>query len=189
MNSMRPIGITAQRFSSTSGVPTWNAGGAAPGAVCRGGRSSSARMRRTRRIKARRNSKATTASGSARAAVGLGIGGQHDPVPGDANARRDALPPRSGRSSRSTLMFTNCAFVSAAAVVSSSEDSWAMTWHQWQAEYPTESRMGLFSERARSSASGPHGCQATGLSACWRRQAWFRSPGRSWAGLHSRILS
>jgi hypothetical protein len=42
-------------------------------------------------------------------------------------------------------MFTKCAFMSA-AVVSSSEDSWAMTWYQWQAEYPTESRIGLFSE-------------------------------------------
>jgi hypothetical protein len=38
----------------------------------------------------------------------------------------------SGRSSRSTLTQTNPAFISA-AVASSSKDSWAMTWHQWQA--------------------------------------------------------
>ena len=38
----------------------------------------------------------------------------------------------SGRSSRSTLMFTNSPFISAAVSVSSN-DSCAMTWHQWQA--------------------------------------------------------
>ena len=40
---------------------------------------------------------------------------------------------RSGRSSRSTLTFTKSRFMSAAVSVSSN-DSWAMTWHQWQAE-------------------------------------------------------
>ena len=36
----------------------------------------------------------------------------------------------SGRSSRSTLTFTKSSFMSA-AVVSLSNDSCAMTWHQW----------------------------------------------------------
>ena len=38
----------------------------------------------------------------------------------------------SGRSSRSTLIATRCSFISA-AVAGSSNDSWAITWHQWQA--------------------------------------------------------
>ena len=38
----------------------------------------------------------------------------------------------SGRSSRSTLMLTNRSFISA-AVSGSSNNSCAMTWHQWQA--------------------------------------------------------
>ena len=38
----------------------------------------------------------------------------------------------SGRSSRSTLMFTNPSFM-ISAVSGFSNDSWAMTWHQWQA--------------------------------------------------------
>src|SRR5207249_11432037 len=44
-----------------------------------------------------------------------------------------------------------------------------MTWHQWHAAYPTESRTALSSARARANASSPHGYQSTGLSACWRR--------------------
>jgi hypothetical protein len=44
-----------------------------------------------------------------------------------------------------------------------------MTWHQWQAAYPIDSRMGLSSLAALSSASGPHGNQSTGLWACWSR--------------------
>src|SRR5205807_6302504 len=44
-----------------------------------------------------------------------------------------------------------------------------MTWHQWHAAYPTESRTALSSARAFSNASSPHGYQSTGLSACWRR--------------------
>ena len=39
----------------------------------------------------------------------------------------------SGRSSRSTLMATRFSF-SSAAVCGSSNDSCAITWHQWQAE-------------------------------------------------------
>ena len=39
----------------------------------------------------------------------------------------------SGRSSRSTFTQTNRSFMSA-AICSSSNDSCAITWHQWQAE-------------------------------------------------------
>ena len=39
----------------------------------------------------------------------------------------------SGRSSRSTFTFTNQRFISS-AVAGSSNDSWAITWHQWQEE-------------------------------------------------------
>ena len=39
----------------------------------------------------------------------------------------------SGRSSRSTLMHTNRSFISA-AISGSSNDSCAITWHQWHAE-------------------------------------------------------
>ena len=74
----------------------------------------------------------------------------------------------SGRSSRSSLMHTKRSFMSS-AVCSISKDSRSMTWHQWQAEYPMESRIGRSSLRARSSASSPHGYQSTGLSLCWRR--------------------
>ena len=44
-----------------------------------------------------------------------------------------------------------------------------MTWHQWQAEYPTDNRIGTSRFCAAAKASGPHGYQSTGLSACWRR--------------------
>src|SRR5436190_21400038 len=56
-----------------------------------------------------------------------------------------------------------------AATSSSSNDSCAMTWHQWHDEYPTDSRIGLSSARARANASSPHGYQSTGLSACGGR--------------------
>ena len=49
------------------------------------------------------------------------------------------------------------------------EDSCAMTWHQWQAQYPTLSSTGTPRLRASSNASRPHGHQSTGLSACWSR--------------------
>ena len=65
-------------------------------------------------------------------------------------------------------MHTNPAFI-AAATSSSSNDSWAITWHQWQAAYPTDSRIGTSRAAASASASGVHCCQCTGLSACWRR--------------------
>ena len=65
-------------------------------------------------------------------------------------------------------MQTKRAFISA-AVSRSSNDSRSITWHQWQAEYPIESRIGLSSSRARASASSPQAYQSTGLSLCWRR--------------------
>src|ERR1700674_1434072 len=71
----------------------------------------------------------------------------------------------SGRSSRSTLMFTKLSFMTL-AMAGSSNDSCAMTWHQWQAEYPTDSRIGLPVFLASASASSPHGYQSTGLSEC-----------------------
>src|SRR3954451_7992643 len=74
----------------------------------------------------------------------------------------------SGRSSRSTLTLMKCSF-RYAAVASSSNDSWAITWHQWQAAYPTLSRTGTSRRRASSKASGDHSHQSTGLSACCRR--------------------
>ena len=53
----------------------------------------------------------------------------------------------SGRSSRSTLTLTNSSFITA-ATPGSSNDSCAMTWHQWHVEYPTDRKIGL-SSRAR----------------------------------------
>src|SRR5215204_6108782 len=63
------------------------------------------------------------------------------------------------------------------AVSSSSKDSCSITWHQWQAEYPMERRIGRSSARASSKASSPHAYHSTGLSACWRRYglvSWAR---------------
>lgn len=74
----------------------------------------------------------------------------------------------SGRSSRSTFTQTKSAF-SCAAVVSSSKDSCAITWHQWQAAYPTETSTGTPRSRASAKASSPHSRQSTGLSACCSR--------------------
>ena len=44
-----------------------------------------------------------------------------------------------------------------------------MTWHQWHAEYPTDSRTGTSRARAAAKASSDHGHQSTGLSACCSR--------------------
>src|SRR5215472_7706124 len=74
----------------------------------------------------------------------------------------------SGRSSRSTLIATTLAFT-IAAVASSSNDSCAITWHQWQAAYPTDSRTGTSRRRASANASPDQGHQSTGLSACCSR--------------------
>ena len=65
-------------------------------------------------------------------------------------------------------MLTKCS-LRYAAVASSSNDSCAMTWHQWQAAYPTLSSTGTFRWRASPKASSPHSHQSTGLSACWSR--------------------
>ncbi len=59
--------------------------------------------------------------------------------------------------------------LSSPAVTGSSNDSWAMTWHQWQAEYPMERKTGRCWRRATSNASSPQGNQSTGLSACCRK--------------------
>ena len=56
-----------------------------------------------------------------------------------------------------------------AATASFSKDSRSITWHQWQAEYPIERKIGLSSRRAAANASSPHGYQSTGLSACCSR--------------------
>src|SRR5918996_2383436 len=74
----------------------------------------------------------------------------------------------SGLSSRSTFTFTKCSFIMR-AVSSSSKDSRSITWHQWHALYPTESRTGLSSSRALFNASSPQGYQSTGLFLCWSR--------------------
>ncbi len=65
-------------------------------------------------------------------------------------------------------MQTNTSFMRR-ATSSSSKDSWAITWHQWHVEYPTERKTGLSSARARSKASSDQGYQSTGLRACCRR--------------------
>src|SRR3954464_5494408 len=88
----------------------------------------------------------------------------------------------SGRSSRSTLILTNSSFMTS-AVAESSKLSCAMTWHQWQAAYPTESRMGLLARFASASASGPQGHQSTGLCLCCSRYGLVSRASRfSWAG-------
>src|SRR4051794_32187855 len=65
-------------------------------------------------------------------------------------------------------MLTKCS-LRYAAVASSSKDSWAITWHQWHAAYPTLSRIGTLRRRATSNGSSPHSHQSTGLSRCWSR--------------------
>ena len=57
----------------------------------------------------------------------------HPPEPVMAWTASMYTASTSGRSSRSTLMETNDA-LSTSATAGSSNDSWAMTWHQWQAE-------------------------------------------------------
>src|SRR5438067_2046879 len=69
-------------------------------------------------------------------------------------------------------MLTNSRFMTA-ATFSFSNDSCAITWHQWHVEYPTERKIGLFSRRALANASSPQGYQLTGLCACCRRYGDF----------------
>src|SRR4051812_46500088 len=73
-----------------------------------------------------------------------------------------------GRSSRSTLIATKFS-LSTRAIASFSKLSCSITWHQWQAEYPIDRKIGRFSRRARSIASSPHEYQSTGLSRCCKR--------------------
>jgi len=54
------------------------------------------------------------------------------PCPVSAVTASMYSPSRSGRSSRSTFTFTYRSFISA-AVSPSSNDSCAITWHQWHA--------------------------------------------------------
>ena len=74
----------------------------------------------------------------------------------------------SGRSSRSTFIETKALFMRV-AILGSWNDSCAITWHQWQVEYPIDKKIGLFSFSAFWKASGSQGYQSTGLSACCRR--------------------
>src|SRR5919106_5896962 len=89
-------------------------------------------------------------------------------------------------------MHTNPEFI-AAATCSSSNDSCAITWHQWQAAYPIDSRIGTSRDAASASASGVHCCQCTGLSACWRRYGLVASeralaPGLTFGVLIERLV-
>ena len=55
----------------------------------------------------------------------------HPPEPVMPTVASIVTASTSGRSSRSTLTFTKCSFITR-AVARSSKDSCAMTWHQWQ---------------------------------------------------------
>src|SRR5262249_20389512 len=54
----------------------------------------------------------------------------------------------------------------------------AITWHQWQAAYPTDSRTGTSRRFASANASSDHGHQSTGLSACCSRYGLVAFPSR-----------
>src|SRR4051812_16523310 len=74
-------------------------------------------------------------------------------------------------------MQTKCSLTKSATRLSSN-DSCAMTWHQWHAAYPTDSRIGTPRSRAAANASSPHCHQSTGLSLCWRRYGLVASARR-----------
>src|ERR1700722_18004737 len=78
----------------------------------------------------------------------------------------------SGRSSRSSLIAMNSR-LRISAIRSFSNDSWAITWHQWQVEYPIERKMGLSWSRAAVKAGSPQDSQFTGLCACCLRYGLF----------------
>jgi hypothetical protein len=101
-------------------------------------------------------------SGNANTVIG------HPPLPDIAWVASMYTASTSGRSSRSTFTATN-PWRRTSATSPSSNDSWAMTWHQWQAEYPTETSTGTSRRAASASASGPHAHHSTGLSTCWAR--------------------
>ena len=77
-------------------------------------------------------------------------------------------------------MLTKCS-LRVAATSSSSNTSAAMTWHQWQDEYPMDRKIGRSWARASARVSGDHGYQSTGLWACSSRYVdpeptrWFPS--------------
>ena len=62
-------------------------------------------------------------------------------------------------------MLTKLSFISL-AILGFSNDSCAITWHQWQVEYPTERNTGLFSLFASEKASSDQGHHSTGLAWC-----------------------
>ena len=68
--------------------------------------------------------------------------------------------------------------LSTSATASSSNDSCAITWHQWQAAYPTEISTGTSRRLASANASADHGHQCTGLSLCCSRYGEVASPSR-----------
>ena len=78
-------------------------------------------------------------------------------VPVSAVVARMRAASTSGRSSRSTLTATKPS-ASCRPTSGSSKDSCAMTWHQWQAAYPTESRTGTPRRPASSASSESSSC-------------------------------
>src|SRR5262245_28394068 len=78
------------------------------------------------------------------------------------------MPSTSGRSSRPTFTATKRPFRNPATSWSS-KDSRSITWHQWQAAYPTDRNTGTSRSFAAANASSPHGYQSTGLWACGSR--------------------
>ena len=53
-----------------------------------------------------------------------------------------------------------------------------MTWHQWQAEYPTDRKTGTSRFRASANASSDQGHHATGFSACCNKYGLVELPRR-----------
>ena len=74
----------------------------------------------------------------------------------------------SGRCSRSTNILTKLSFRTA-TIRESEKVVLAITWHQWQVEYPIERKISLFSLLASSKASMPHGCQSIRSPSCCSR--------------------
>ncbi|KAI7091830.1 hypothetical protein KC356_g332 [Hortaea werneckii] len=81
----------------------------------------------------------------------------------------------SGRSSRSILIGIKFS-LSSCAMRGSSKLSWAITWHQWHAEYPMLTNSNLLVLFASCSVSGDHSCHAVGLSMCDRTYGLLLSP-------------
>src|SRR3984957_11340072 len=66
-------------------------------------------------------------------------------------------------------MLTKRAFISS-AMPGFSKLSCAMTWHQWQAAYPTDSKIGLFPDFAPASVAWTQRCPWPGVSRCCSRE-------------------